>query len=88
MVPVKITRTNQNRRNTKMSIIEEPSHGIIFDRFRNQPGMNILWIKENVYGTPCLPECCPVTRDIDEVLNSLGGGLEDGEILNNKRRCD
>ena len=86
MEPGKITRTNHNRRSKKMSILtEEPSYEVIFDRFRYQPGMDILWIKENVYGTPCLPECCPVTRDIDEVLHSLMEVLEDGEILNNNR---
>ena len=68
---------------------EEPSFDSIFDKFRNIPGVDMLWVKENIYGTPCIPESCPETRSIVEVCSSLSGSseleLEEGEVRENQR---
>ena len=68
---------------------EEPSFDSIFDRFRNRPGVDMLWVKENIYGTPCIPETCPEIRSITELCGSLSGEqleLEDGELAINREK--
>ncbi len=76
---------------------EEPSFDSIFDKFRNIPGVDMLWVKENIYGTPCIPESCPDTLSIKELCGSLGDSLgakldvelEEGEVVmvrENERR--
>jgi hypothetical protein len=50
---------------------EDQSFSAIFDRFRGREGLDLLWVKEQVYGTPCLPESCPTTRTIGELRGSL-----------------
>jgi len=45
--------------------------------------VNLLWVKEQVYGTPCIPETCPETRTMSEVFGvrtSNTQELEEGEI--------
>ena len=58
---------------------EEPLFDPLFDRFRGIRGIDVLWVKEQVYGTPCVPESCPVTRSISEVFGSLEL-IEEGEV--------
>ena len=96
-------RGRNNKRMSHPSVVghEEPSFDYIFDKFRNMPGVDMLWVKEQVYGTPCIPESCPDTRSIKEVCGSLrsslsgssgvevGVELEEGEVVmvrENKRR--
>ncbi len=54
-----------------MPVQEDQLFSAIFDRFRGGGnGVDVLWVKEQVYGTPCLPETCPETRTMDEVFSS------------------
>jgi len=62
------------RRTMEESTILDP----IFDVFRTNPNLNIQWVKEQVYGSPCIPENCPVIIPFLETVKSLE--LEDGEI--------
>lgn len=86
MPPVDLTRTTRAPHKTsgnRMTVQEEPSFFRIFDRFRGREGVDILWVKEQVYGSPCLPEECPSTRSMVELCDSLGDcslELEEGEI--------
>ena len=48
----------------------------IFDVLRNHD-VDITWVKNHIYGTPCIPETCPVTRDLEHIFSD---DLEEGEI--------
>lgn len=82
-------RVKKRMTHPSISSQEEPSFDSIFDKFRNIPGVDILWVKEQIYGTPCIPESCPKTRSMVEVCGSLSGSseleLEEGEVRENKR---
>ncbi|CAM9203430.1 unnamed protein product [Pylaiella littoralis] len=39
-----------------------------FDHFRRDPTVGIQWVKEQVYRTSCVPEQCPDTRSLEDIL--------------------
>ena len=57
-------------------INEDHSLTRIFDVLRTHD-IDITWVKNQVYGTSCIPETCPSTRDL---YNILVNDLEEGEI--------
>lgn len=59
------------------SIVNDP----IFDIFRKQSHVNVQWVKEQVYGSPCIPEKCPCINSFLDTMKSLE--LEEGEIRDN-----
>ena len=68
-------RVSQSSKNINMSCHNGPlltrenqTLSPIFDRLRGRPEVNILWVKEQIYGTPCIPETCPETRTMSEVF--------------------
>lgn len=57
---------------------EDPSIDACFDYFRRKgSGVDVQWVKEQIYRSSCVPERCPQTLSLDEILDSL---REDGEI--------
>ena len=68
------TRINEP---TSFRMDEDPSLTRIFDVLRTHD-IDITWVKNQVYGSSCIPESCPVTRDID---NLVVCDLEEGEIM-------
>lgn len=69
-------------RNMKYIRSESPEYFGIFEILRGKRGVDIQWVKENVYGTQCLPEKCPRTRGLKEIILSILNieALEEGEI--------
>ena len=63
---------------------ESPIHDPIFDIFRKNTNVNMQWIKEQVYGSPCVPETCPSVDSFSSIVKRLR--LEEGEIRDNDRR--
>lgn len=52
-----------------MPHLESPSHDRAFDFFRRTAGINVDWIKLQVYGKDCVPEEFPKDfRDFQEIL--------------------
>ena len=77
------TRPSGKMSGRRVPLQEEPAIGAIFNRFRGIEGVDVLWVKEQVYGTPCLPEECPATRSIFEMCcgwSDCSMELEEGEI--------
>lgn len=67
------TRMNEHK---SVRIIEDHSLTRIFDVLRTHE-VDITWVKNEIYGTSCIPETCPSTRNLDSLLLD---GLEEGEI--------
>jgi len=52
-----------------------------FDYFRRKgSSIDVLWVKEQVYRTSCVPERCPPTRSLHEIFSACGGD-EEGEVV-------
>lgn len=48
---------------------EDTSIDSCFDYFRRKgSGVDVLWVKEQIYRTSCVPETCPPTRTLCDVL--------------------
>lgn len=61
---------------------EDTSIDACFDYFRRKGSMiDVLWVKEQVYRTSCVPERCPSTRSLCEILISGNrrGDREEGD---------
>ena len=59
---------------------EDASIDACFDYFRRQGSMtDVLWVKEQVYRTSCVPERCPSTRSLCEIFSS--GNLEEAVVV-------
>ena len=61
---------------SSIRIQEDASLSPIFNVFRKND-IDVTWVKENIYGTPCIPETCPRTRNLDDIV---GDDIEEGEI--------
>ena len=66
-------KTNQRHKMEESSTLDP-----IFDVFRTNPSLNLQWVKEQVYGSPCVPENCPRILPFLETVKSLE--LEEGEV--------
>lgn len=58
---------------------EEPCFSCVFDRFRDLPHVDLLWVKQEIYGTPCIPESCPDTVSFEELRSKIDV-IEEGEV--------
>lgn len=57
---------------------EDTSADAWFDFFRRKESVaDVLWVKEQVYQTSCVPEKCPSTRSWVEIFSCR----EEGEVM-------
>lgn len=68
--------SNKQILQSSVRIQEDSSLSPIFNVFRNH-NVDVTWVKENIYGTPCIPETCPRTRNLNDIILNE---LEEGEI--------
>lgn len=69
---------------------EDLSMDACFDYFRRKDSkVDVLWVKEQIYRTSCVPETCPPTRSLVEIFRERSersdsddedANLEKGEI--------
>lgn len=56
-----------------MPRVELHTHGRAFDFFRSQVGINVDWVKLQVYGKDCVPEEFPAEiTSLPTILDKLG----------------
>ncbi|CAM9337637.1 unnamed protein product [Ectocarpus sp. 8 AP-2014] len=64
------------RRVAHRQMEEDPDIDDCFAYFRRKhSGVDVQWVKEQVYRTSCVPEKCPATRSLVEIFLGLGLGL-------------
>ncbi|CAM9096823.1 unnamed protein product [Ectocarpus sp. 12 AP-2014] len=56
---------------------EDASIDACFDYFRRAGSVvDVQWVKEQIYRTSCVPERCPPTRSLGEILSLRGDSDE------------
>lgn len=60
---------------------EDLSIDACFDYFRRKDSrVDVLWVKEQIYRTSCVPEACPQTRSLVEIFGERSDSDDDGPL--------